>query len=141
MQPVVRLCSPAFFSPDRDRCDFVLDMSVERGTPEYCRASLIACKLCTSAKCCAHICHPASSPHAHLDIPDLGAQVLNIILRHQLRAGFEVAYNALQASYKPLDLGTLCGDGRKKLCVRRLRLGKFGVHIYGLFFEEGHQVR
>jgi len=36
-----------------------------------------------------------SGSHAHFDISNLGAQILNVILRHQLCAGFQVAHDAL----------------------------------------------
>lgn len=91
--------------------------------------------------CRVRICHSASRAHAHLDIPDLGTKLLDVVLRHCLRASFQIAHNALQAPYKRLDLSALRSDSRQKLCVRHLRLGEVRAHFGRLLLEEGHEVR
>jgi len=79
--------------------------------------------------------------HLVLQLPDLCAETLDVICCHHLRAGFQILYDALQASYKRFDLCALGSDSRQKLSIRLLRLDELGVHLGSLLLEEWHQMR
>jgi len=79
--------------------------------------------------------------HLVLQLLDLCAETLDVICCHRLRAGFQVLYDALQASYKRFDLCALGSNSRQKLSIRLLRIDELGVHLGSLLLEERHQMR
>jgi hypothetical protein len=68
------------------RVCFCLALEAATSAESLCR--VVAHDLLASADLLHLTYRLDSGSHAHLDISNLGAQILNVILRHQLCAGF-----------------------------------------------------